>query len=520
MAAGVALGGWRQRICSAEPPRRRICWHNGRVMRRWMLRVWTCLVSLPLLAAASDDPNVVVILADDLGFGDVAYLNPQSRIPTPNLDALARNGMAFANAHTPSGVCTPTRYGLLTGRYAWRTRLKSGVLNGYGEPLLAPDRPTIGTFLGAHGYRTAIVGKWHLGLGFAKTGSGDFDFARPVSDGPHTHGFDESFVIPASLDFPPYVYIRDGKITGFPLGRQPQLAFPRFMRAGELATDLDPSDVLDELVRQSAAFIQRQAREGRPFLLYLPLTAPHKPVWPAERFRGRTELGPYGDFVVQVDETVGSVMKAIDEAGVRESTLVIFTSDNGSFMYRLSGVSEPDHTGDETIQAYRSTNHTANYVYRGTKADIWEAGHRVPFFVRWPGEIEPGIVRRETVCITDVFATLAALVGAELPEDAAEDSFSLLPLLRGRTWDRPRAPVIHHSSRGMFAIRDGRWKLIAGNGSGGREKPAGKPFGRPYQLYDLEADPSERRNLYDRNPIVAERLEQALERIRARGRSR
>lgn len=489
-------------------------------MRQWIPCVATCLCVIPLLAAAGTRPNVVVILADDLGYGDVAYLNSSSRIPTPNLDALAGQGITFLDAHTPSGVCTPTRYGLLTGRYAWRTRLKRGVLNGYGEPLIAPGRPTIGTFLGERGYRTAIVGKWHLGLGFARTASGEFDFEKPVSDGPHTHGFDESFIIPASLDFPPYVYIRDGEITGSPLGHQPALRFPRFMREGELGSNLDPSDVLDELARRSADFIGRQARAGQPFLLYLPLTAPHKPVWPTEPFRGKTDLGPYGDFIVQVDSTVGAVMSAIDQAGARENTLVIFTSDNGSFMYRLGGISEQDHTNDSTIQAYRSTSHTANYVYRGTKADIWEAGHRVPFFVRWPGQIRSGSFGRETVCVTDIFATLADVVGESLPENAAEDSFSLLPLLRGGTWERSRAPVIHHSSAGMFAIRDGRWKLVAGNGSGGREKPSGKAFGRPYQLYDLEADPSEKRNVYDQHPVVANRLEQALERIRSRGRSR
>ncbi len=469
------------------------------------------------LAAA---PNVVVILADDLGFGDVAVLNPDSRIPTPSLDTLAAQGMTFLDAHTPSSVCTPTRYGLLTGRYAWRTRLKSGVQNGYGEPLLAADRATIGTFLAAKGYRTAIVGKWHLGLGFAKNSAGEFDFRQPVSDGPHTHGFAESFIIPASLDFPPYVFIRDGRITGLPLGRQAALKFPRFMRAGELASDLDPADVLDELARQSADFIRRQADESAPFLLYLPLTAPHKPVWPVERFQGTTRLGPYGDFVAQVDAAVGTVLKALDETDQRDETLVIFTSDNGSFMYRLDGASDSDHSDDPTIQAYRSLNHTANYVYRGTKADIWEAGHRVPFFVRWPGEVEPSSVRHETVCLTDIFATVADIVGEELPDDVAEDSFSMLPIFRGGTWRTPRAPVIHHSSGGMFAIRDGRWKLVAGNGSGGREKPRGKPFERPYQLYDLEADPSEKRDVHDRNPGVVARLEQALDRIRASGRSR
>ncbi len=481
------------------------------------------IVSLLLLAAAAaaaKAPNVVIVMADDMGYGDVRALNPQSRIPTPHLDRLAAQGVTFLDAHTPSAVCTPTRYGLVTGRYSWRTRLKSGVLNGYGEPLIEPGRETIGSFLRAQGYATAVVGKWHLGLGFAKTAAGAFDFSKPVSDGPHTRGFDYSYVIPASLDFPPYVYIRNGRITAFPLVEQPAIQFPRFMRKGERAPDLDPAKVLDDLVREVAGFIGRQAKQAKPFLLYMPLTAPHKPTWPHKRFRSKTRLGPYGDFIAQVDAAVGEVLRSLDEAGAADNTLVIYTSDNGSYMYRLDGAEETDHADDETVQAYRSLNHTANYVFRGTKADIWEAGHRVPFFARWPGEIEPGGKQAEPICLTDIFATLAEIAGAALPEDAAEDSFSLLPLLRGGPRARPRAPIIHHSGGGMFAVRDGRWKLVAGNGSGGREAPKGKPFARPYRLFDLEADLSERRNVIERYPETANRLEQALERIRARGRSR
>ena len=473
-----------------------------------------------LLGPAPRVPNIVIVLADDLGYGDVGYLNSQSQIPTPNLDALAGQGMAFLDAHSPSAVCTATRYGLLTGRYAWRTRLTRGVLNGYARPLIAPNRETLGSFLGATGYRTAVIGKWHLGLGFAKNDLGEFDFEEPIDDGPHTHGFDESYIIPASLDFPPYVYIRDGEITGFPLGQQSGMEFPRYMRAGELASDFDPADVLDELIRQATGFIQRQASDGSPFLLYLPLTAPHKPVWPAQRFEGTTDLGPYGDFIVQVDAAVGDVMNALDQAGVGDNTLLIFTSDNGSFMYRQDGLHDRDHTDDSAIQAYRAGNHTANHVYRGTKADIWEGGHRVPFFARWPGEIEPGSTREEVISLTDVFATVAEIVGKELPNNAAEDSFSLLPLLRGKPWARPRAAVPHHSIQGMFAIRDGRWKLVAGNGSGGREDPIGQPFERPYQLFDIASDPSEQSNVYDQHPAVAQRLERELERIRSWDRSR
>ena len=367
----------------------------GRAAAGLLLALAVLAAIMPMRASAQDKdaaraPNIVIVLADDLGYGDVGYLNSQSQIPTPNLDTLAGQGMAFLDAHSPSAVCTPTRYGLLTGRYAWRTRLTRGVLDGYDGPLIAPHRETLGSFLGATGYRTAVIGKWHLGLGFAKNALGEFDFEEPIDDGPHTHGFHESYIIPASVDFPPYVYIRDGEITGFPLEQQSGMEFSRYMRAGELASDFDPADVLDELIRQATGFIQRQASDGSPFLLYLPLTAPHKPVWPAQRFEGTTELGPYGDFIVQVDAAVGDVMSALDQAGVDDNTLLIVTSDNGSFMSRLDRLDDRDHTDDSTIQAYRAGNHTANHVYRGTKADIWEGGHRVPFFARWPGQIEPG----------------------------------------------------------------------------------------------------------------------------------
>ena len=462
-------------------------------------------------------PNIVIILADDLGYGDVAHLNSQSQIPTPNLDALAQAGMTFLDAHTPSSVCTPTRYGLLTGRYAWRTRLKKWVLNGYGEPLLASGRATLGSLLQAAGYRTAAIGKWHLGLGgLRENGS----LQETVTDGPHTHGFDESYILPASLDYPPYVYIRDGEVTGFPLEQQEALSIPRFMRAGEKGSNFDPAGVLDELIGEAEEFIAQQAADRQPFLLYLPLTAPHKPVWPAERFEDETELGPYGDFIVQVDAAVGEVMDALEDAEVADDTLLIFTSDNGSFMYRRDGPSDMDHTDDSTIMAYRPASHTPNHVYRGTKADIWEAGHRVPFFARWPGEITPGSTQEEVISLTDVFATVAEIVEHELSENEAEDSFSFLPLLRGNAWTRPRAAVIHHSARGMFAIRDGDWKLVAGNGSGGRETPKGSPFQRPYQLFDLASDLSEQDNVYDQHPLVAQRLERELECIRDKGRSR
>ena len=482
-----------------------------------MLRLALALLALAAMAPAQK-PNIVFILADDMGFGDVQALNPKSTIPTPNLNRLSREGMTFLDAHTGSAVCTPTRYGLLTGRYAWRGTLKKGVLNGYGSPLIEQGRETIGSFLKKQGYYTGIVGKWHLGLGFVrKTGHEDIDFTRGVTDGPHTRGFDFSFIIPASLDFPPYVYIRNGQITRN-VTLQSAVSFPGFLRHGPKGRDLSVEDALDDLTAEAVAYIHERAERDQPFLLYFPLTAPHKPTLPHARFVGATKLGPYGDFVNQVDWTVGEVLNAIDAAGVADDTIVFYTSDNGSYMYRLAP-GETDHVADTKIQSYDETHHTSNGAFRGTKADIWEAGHHVPFFVRWPGKVRAGSQTDETICLTDFFATAADVVGAALPNDAAEDSFSLLPLMTGKTgWDR--APVIHHSSNGLFAIREGKWKLVAGNGSGGRQEPRGEPFGRPYQLYDLSEDIGETTDLLTKSPETAKRLEAELERLRTSGRSR
>jgi arylsulfatase A-like enzyme len=309
-------------------------------------------------------------------------------------------------------------------------------------------------------------------------------------------------------------------VTADEILEQPAQGFPAFLRAGEIAADLTMENVLDDLAARAAAYIDAQADGDRPFFLYLPLTAPHKPVLPHSRFRNATELGSYGDFIVQVDATVGTVLDAIDDAGVTENTLVIFTSDNGSFMYRRDDAKERDHTDDETIQAYRAENHTSNGPFRGTKADIWEGGHHVPFFARWPGRIAAGAECAETICLTDFFATAADILDAELPADAAPDSFSLLSLMKGDGWQSPRAPVIHHSAGGMFAIRDGRWKLVLGNGSGGRQQPRGKPFEQPYALFDLSADIAEQHNVIEEHPDVARGLETRCLEIRDSGRSR
>ena len=402
------------------------------------------------------------------------------------------------------------------------------MLGGYSAPVLETDRPTLGTLLQAGGYRTAAVGKWHLGMEMpyldpeavpsnAWQGDPGIDFAGTIADSPIHHGFEEYFGISASLDMAPYVYIRNDRFTALPTHEQPAVPFPHFIRPGPRADDFVIDEVLDRLVEEAVGFIDRSSRSTDPFFLYLPLTAPHKPAQPHSRFRGRTGLGEYGDFVAQVDDAVGQVLAAVDRVGASDDTLVIFTSDNGSYMYR-HGDGEPDHVDDSFIQAYRVGRHRSNASWRGTKADIWEGGHRVPFVVRWPGVVEPGSETAATVVHTDLYATLADVVVATPGPGAAEDSVSLLPMLRGEPVTRG-VPVVHQSYGGMLAVRDGQWKLVLGNGSGGRQRPLGYRFRRPYQLFDLSQDPTESQDLAADYPQVVERLEATFERFRLTSRS-
>ncbi|MBN2138362.1 MAG: sulfatase-like hydrolase/transferase [Sedimentisphaerales bacterium] len=461
---------------------------------------------------AKSSPNIVFILADDMGYGDIRAYNPKSEIPTPNLNRLAGEGMRFTDAHSGSAVCTPTRYGLLTGRYCWRTRLKSGVLFPPNDkPLIEKERLTVAGMLGRHGYHTACIGKWHLGIDWAVDDRGSVDFNKPIRYGPTDVGFDEFFGIAASLDMVPYAFYRNREPVRKLTDTQQPLPFPRFIRKGPKAPDFDPGKVLDELTGEAESYIEKRAVEKTPFFLYLALTAPHKPVWPAPRFTGKTKLGPYGDFVHQADDSVGRVLRALQKAGIEKNTIVFFSSDNGSYMYSWPQEKE-DHTKNPRKQGYNPENHRPNADFRGTKADIWEAGHRVPFIVRWPGTVKPAAKCDKTICLTDFLATCAEIIGHDIPPNAAEDSFSLVPLLHGRDCVRP--PVIHHSANGTFAVRDGKWKMVFADGSGGREKPPGKPFRKPYSLFDIQRDPSETANLIDQYPQIAERLEKELSRIR------
>lgn len=510
------------RLDSGTPPHQRspLTERAAAVFRLLLAKLPQAIAVLALVVVASDaslaadHTNIVIVLADDLGYGDVGPLNSDSKIPTPALDQLASEGITFTDAHTPSAVCTPTRYGLVTGRYCWRTRLKRGVLNGYGTPLIDDGQPTLGEVFGKAGYRTAVVGKWHLGLGLKLSGKGKrVDLSVPLTHHPGTVGFDESYVIPASLDFPPYAYFENGLATSSESVSQPKSPFPKFLREGPRASDFDMRGCLDHLTDVAVAKIAAMKNATKPSLLYFPLTAPHKPVLPSEAFSGKSGYGPYGDFIQQVDAVIGRVTEAIDSNGLSENTLLIVTSDNGSFMHRLDE-GEQDHVDDESLQGFRADNHTANLHWRGTKADVWEAGHRVPFFVRLPGKQHAGSRNDSVIGLVDVMATLVEYAQADVTEvrakKAGPDSVSFASLLKDPESSFDRSPLICHSASGMFAIRDGKWKLVAGNGSGGRQQPKGKPFAEPWMLFDLDSDPTESTNVSVENPSVFAKLKQQL----------
>lgn len=455
-------------------------------------------------------PNIVIVMADDLGYGDPGCYNPQSAIPTPHIDRLAREGMRFTDAHTPSSVCTPTRYGLLTGRYSWRTRLKSGVLWGYSPALIETNRLTIASLLKNHGYTTAGVGKWHLGLGNEKK----TDYSQPLRPGPVTAGFEQYFGIPASLDMDPYLYLRDDRPVEMPnehidASQMRRSGGAGFWRAGAISPDFNHMEVLPTVTREAVRFLDEHGAtaSSKPFFLYFPLTAPHTPWLPTTKFQGSSKAGPYGDFVAQVDSSLGDVLAALERNDFSDNTLFVFTSDNGA------------HWTPTDKEQYP---HRANGPWRGQKADIWEGGHRVPFIAKWPGVIRAGSVSTQTICLTDLFATVAATVGENLPPNAGEDSFNLLPILAEEQTQPVREAIVHHSLSGMFAIREGNWKLILERGSGGFSSPRrldpqpGEPEG---QLYNLEKDPGENDNLYLRHPEKVQHLKSLLERYRKGGRS-
>jgi arylsulfatase A-like enzyme len=474
-----------------------------------------CLVCTA--AAESRLPNLVCILTDDQGYGDVSALNAESKIPTPNIDRLADEGMIFTDAHSGSSVCTPTRYQLLTGRYSWRTTLKNGVLNGYGPPLIAEGRLTLASLLQAHGYQTTMIGKWHLGMELPFTGKGkgnqrEIDWSQPIGRSPTSNGFDTFWGHGASLDFPPYVYIENDRYTSQNVTRKSgdELGIQSYFRSGPIADNFDPFTTLDEFCDRSAAYI-RNWDGKQPFALYVPLTSPHTPILPTNEWKGRSGIGDYADFVMQTDAGIGRILKALDERGIADNTIVVFTTDNGC-----------SKTAD--FRNLKAHGHEANYIYRGSKSDIWEGGHRVPHLVRWPAKVEAGSSTDRLTVLGDIVATMADIVGAELPENAAEDSRSYLPALLGdHDPSKEHDAIMNHSVSGVFAVRSKEWKLIFGAGSGGWSKPNDKQATQqglpPYQLYNMLDDPTETTNLYETHSEIVQQLTQLAREIVTNGRS-
>ena len=476
------------------------------------------LVILVLLVLAASVPaqaprNVVVILADDMGLASLHAANPGSGLPTPNLDRLAAQGMSFTDAHSGSAVCSPTRYGLLTGRYAWRTRLKAGIVGQWQPPLIAEDRLTLADVARAADLRTACIGKWHLGWRWPRRGGGatrkpaEIDYTQPIGGGALEAGFDHYFGDDVP-NWPPYVWIENDRALAVPAAKM-QADPDNGVSAGPMTPGWSLEAVLPELTRRCVHWIRDRAAAQERFFLYFPMTSPHTPISPSAAFVGQSGVSRYADFLLETDWSVGQVLRALDQSGVADDTLVIFTTDNGtSPKADFAGLA----AGGVDLRAH----------WRGHKADVWEGGHRVPFLVRWPSVVAPQSHCDQPIALTDVMATMAELLAVELAGDSAEDSASLVGLLKDPTREAPlHDAIVNHSSTGQFAVRAGRWKLCFCPGSGGWSEPRGQAQAArlglfAVQLYDLEADPGEQRNLADQQPDRVEQMTALLGHVIAR----
>jgi arylsulfatase A len=465
--------------------------------------------------ASAEKPNIIFILADDMGIDSVSANNvAMGSLKTPHIDRLISQGMNFTDAHSGSAVCTPTRYGLLTGRYCWRTRLKKAVLWDWGNPLIDPERLTVAELLREQGYNTGMVGKWHLGMTwFDKDGNSanahlkitdarykkesaervaavgrNIDFTRAVRGGPIDHGFDYYFGVDVP-NFPPYLWIENDKTVGIPSVPKPKNMYGT---PGPMLPGWKLEDILVGLGNKAVEWITEQSKQDKPFFLYLPLTSPHTPIAPSKSFQGKSGITLYGDFVMETDWVVGQVMQALKEIGQAENTLIIFSADNGT-------------AAPANFEKLKSKGVDLRHNFKGQKCQIQEGGHRVPFVAKWPARIKAGSTCMQTICMNDFMATVADLLDVSLPENSAEDSTSILKLLTGETTELPNHPsVVNHSLGGQFAIRKGKWKLI--------------PEPR-VQLFDLDADPKENKNLASAHPRIVKEMSETLEKYKKDGRS-
>jgi len=499
-------------------------------LRALILCAWLVTFSVTLMVSChssqsedASNPNIVLILADDMGYGDVTSYNPDSKIPTPNIDRLASQGIQFMNAHSPASLCTPSRYGLLTGRYCWRTRLKMWVILGYDEaPLIESDRPTLATLLKQKGYHTAAIGKWHLGMNWQtkddyviqddlndwQSDSSAYieneihiDFSKPVTGGPLELGFDYFFgTLGCSTSDPPYVYIENDHTVGIPTAMSPDsfLRLPGFA-PGLMISGFSLENVDIDFTNKAIGFISDHVSDNRdePFFIYLALSSPHNPFLPPDFAKGKSLEGPRGDLVTVVDWSLGQIMETLQKYRLEENTLVILTSDNGA----MKG----------------ANGHKSQGNYRGYKASIWDGGHRVPFIVRWPGRIQSGSVSHEVISLSDMFATFSALVSADPFTKGGEDSYNVLPAFFGKSLENANETVrVFHSGGGFFAVQKGQWKLIEGTkGAGSGKEQYVEGMIQPGQLYNILDDPFEKNDLWDQEPEVVNSMMKLLNQCRS-----
>lgn len=482
-------------------------------MKNYILTPVFVISGLSSVYAASDKPNIIFILADDMGYGDISCLNPTSKLNTINLDNMASEGVVFTDAHSSSSVSTPTRYGILTGRYNWRSTLKSNVLDGYSKPLILPGRETMASMLKKQGYNTAAIGKWHLGWEWnnIEKGINNINYKKPIKNGPVDIGFDYFYGFCGSLDMPPYVYVENNKPTAVPDTITQNKGKYSWWRKGPTSPDFKHEEVLPNIISRACNYISDKSKSSNPYFLYLPLPSPHTPILPSKEFRGKSGIGEYGDYVLMVDDMIGKVLEAVKQSGEEENTIIVFTADNGCSP--AAGIKDMESHG-----------HHPNYIYRGHKADLFDGGHRVPCILRWKGKVIPHYVT-QTICLTDFYSTFAAVNNHKLKDSEGEDSYDLMPAINSVNEVLPiREATVHHSFNGEFTIRQGRWKLLLSASSGGWSYP--KPNDKkalqglpPMQLYDMYADPKETKNLIDKYPEKANQLKVLMIKYIEEGRS-
>jgi arylsulfatase A len=502
------------------------------------LSLFQVAMALSDLSDQEAKPNIVIIFADDMGYGDVSGLNPLARTRTPAIDQLIDEGITFSEAHASASVCTPSRYGLLTGRYAFRSERAARGIWGFAKPVIEPERETLATLLKNAGYSTACIGKWHLGVGWqtkdgekprfnAVTGYSNVDYSKKVTGGPNDYGFDYSFIHPASLDIPPYLFLRNHEAVDsdmivttdhYPARKKnTEFAWDKkhsndeavywekgvWWRQGEMSRSFRVEDCHTEIVNEGVAFIEKQADENpeKPFFLYLPLTGPHTPWLPTDQFKEKSSVGVYGDFIFDIDDAVKQVKEALVRNGIDENTMLVFSSDNGGYWPQ------------EEIELFA---HDSNRGRKGQKGDVWDGGHRVPMIISWPAKIKEAATCNQLVSLTDFFATLFDLTGQKPANGEGEDSFSFWHVLNGETGKAVRESMVHHSSGGFYGIRLGNWKYIDGLGSGGFSHPlklTPEVKGPKGQLYNLKEDALESTNLFFQHPEKVAELSSLMDEI-------